>query len=49
MATLELISECLLALNDRTGSSLPAINKWIDAEKKVSDRMFLVFFLDNVW
>lgn len=36
MATLVLVSECILALNDRTGSSLPAINKWILSEYKVS-------------
>ena len=35
MATLDLVKECLLALKDRTGSSIPAMNKWIEAEKKV--------------
>eukprot|EP00568_Trieres_chinensis_P001386 CAMPEP_0183290536 /NCGR_PEP_ID=MMETSP0160_2-20130417/171_1 /TAXON_ID=2839 ORGANISM="Odontella Sinensis, Strain Grunow 1884" /NCGR_SAMPLE_ID=MMETSP0160_2 /ASSEMBLY_ACC=CAM_ASM_000250 /LENGTH=86 /DNA_ID=CAMNT_0025451157 /DNA_START=63 /DNA_END=319 /DNA_ORIENTATION=+ len=34
MATLEVIKECLLALKDRTGSSVYAINKWIESEKK---------------
>merc|ERR1711957_912712 len=34
MATLDLVKECLLALKDRTGSSIPAMNKWIEAEKK---------------
>eukprot|EP00957_Ditylum_brightwellii_P090980 6927630-Ditylum_brightwellii.AAC.1 len=36
MSTIELVKECLLALKDRTGSSLQAINKWIESEKKVS-------------
>ena len=36
MTTLAIIKECLLALKDRTGSSIIAINKWIEAEKKVS-------------
>jgi hypothetical protein len=36
MATLELIKEAVLALKDRTGSSIPAIKKWIETEKKVS-------------
>ena len=36
MATLALVKECLLALKDHTGSSLPAINKWIESEKKVT-------------
>mmetsp|Transcript_20745 Transcript_20745/g.25708 ORF Transcript_20745/g.25708 Transcript_20745/m.25708 type:complete len:124 (+) Transcript_20745:63-434(+) len=35
MATLAIIKECLLALNDRSGSSLHAMNKWIESEKKV--------------
>jgi len=35
MATLDMVTECLLALNERTGSSLIAINKWLEAEKKV--------------
>jgi hypothetical protein len=35
MATLELVKEALLALKDRTGSSVQAINKWVEAEKKV--------------
>ena len=36
MATIALISEAILALKDRTGSSVIAINKWIESEKKVS-------------
>jgi hypothetical protein len=36
MATSKLIEECLLALKDRTGSSVIAINKWLLSEKKVS-------------
>ena len=35
MATLTLIKEAILALKDRTGSSVQAINKWIETEKKV--------------
>ena len=37
MATIALIKDALLALKDRTGSSLPAIKKWIEANKKVSE------------
>jgi hypothetical protein len=36
MATLEIVKEAVLALKDRTGSSVPAINKWVEAEKNVS-------------
>ena len=39
MTTLAIVTECLLALKDRTGSSLPAINKWIESEKKVSPKL----------
>jgi len=35
MTTIKLITEALLALKDRTGSSVQAINKWIETEKKV--------------
>ena len=35
MATILLVKESILALKDRTGSSVIAINKWIEAEKKV--------------
>ena len=36
MATIEIVKAAILALKDRTGSSIPAINKWIESEKKVS-------------
>ena len=36
MATIEIVKEAILALKDRTGSSVQAINKWIEAEKNVS-------------
>jgi hypothetical protein len=36
MATIEIIKEAIGALKDRTGSSVPAMNKWIETEKKVS-------------
>ena len=36
MATLKIVKEAIAALKDRTGSSLIAINRWIEAEKKVS-------------
>jgi linker histone H1 and H5 family len=35
MATLILIKEAIVALKERTGSSLPAINKYLETEKKV--------------
>ena len=35
MTTIALIKEAILALKDRTGSSLQAIKKWIETEKKV--------------
>lgn len=44
MATIAVVKECLLALSDRTGSSLPAINKWIESEKKVSVSKVLTEF-----
>lgn len=34
MATIKTITEAILALKDRTGSSVIAINKWIESEKK---------------
>ena len=37
MATIKLIKEAIVALKDRTGSSVPAIKKWIETEKKVSN------------
>ena len=41
MATIEIVKAAILALKDRTGSSIPAINKWIESEKKVS--LFTLF------
>jgi hypothetical protein len=35
MATIEIIKEAIVALKDRTGSSVPAITKWLETEKKV--------------
>jgi hypothetical protein len=35
MATIVLIKEAIVSLKDRTGSSVLAINKYIEAEKKV--------------
>jgi hypothetical protein len=35
MSTIVLIKEAILDMGDRTGSSVPAINKWIEANKKV--------------
>ena len=34
MVTLDFVKECLLAKKDRTGTSVPAINNWIEAEKR---------------
>jgi hypothetical protein len=36
MATIQLIKEAVMAIKDRSGSSVIAINKWIESEKKVS-------------
>ena len=36
MATIVLIKEAVLAQKERAGSSVIAINKWIESEKKVS-------------
>jgi len=44
MATIELVKEAISAMKDRTGSSLPAINKWIESEKKVSSIGCFLFF-----
>lgn len=35
MTTIVLIKEAIAALKDRTGSSIPAITKWLETEKKV--------------
>jgi len=51
MATLATVKKAILELKDRTGSSLIAINKWIEANEKVSGRtkvvVPLLFFLDR--
>ena len=36
MSTIKIVIEAITALKDRTGSSVIAINKWIESEKKVS-------------
>ena len=36
MATLAIVSKAILDMKDRTGSSLIAINKWIETNEKVS-------------
>lgn len=36
MATIALIKEAVAALKERDGSSVQAISKWIESEKKVS-------------
>ena len=38
MATLLLVKKSILDMKDRTGSSLIAINKWIEANEKVCGR-----------
>ena len=35
MATIALVKESILALKERTGSSVIAINKWLESEKEV--------------
>ena len=35
MTTIDIIKECILALNERTGSSVQAMTKWIQSEKQV--------------
>jgi hypothetical protein len=42
MATLQLIKEAIVALKERTGSSVVAINKYIETEKKVRFKQKLV-------
>jgi hypothetical protein len=41
MTTISLIKEAITALKDRTGSSVPAISKWIESEKKVRSFGFM--------
>jgi len=43
MATLTSIKEAIAALGDKSGSSVQAINKWLESEKQVS-----ISFLDLV-
>ena len=38
MATLALVQKAVLDMKDRTGSSLIAINKWIETNEKVRER-----------
>ncbi len=40
MATILLVKEAITALKDRTGSSVPAIMKWIESEKKVRRKLY---------
>ena len=35
MTTIKTVLEAIAALKDRTGSSVIAINKWVESEKKV--------------
>jgi linker histone H1 and H5 family len=39
MTTLVLVKEAIGALKERNGSSVIAINKWIESEKKVSRKV----------
>jgi hypothetical protein len=48
MTTLVLIKEAILSLKDRTGSSIPAITKWIASEKKVRQNHESVFILESM-
>jgi linker histone H1 and H5 family len=43
MTTIGLISEAITALKDRTGSSVAAINKYLESEKKVRRRVRKLF------
>lgn len=38
MATLIIIKKAILDMKDRTGSSLPALKKWIETNEKVRQR-----------
>jgi linker histone H1 and H5 family len=42
MTTIVQVKEAIAALKDRTGSSVVAISKWLDSEKKVS--VLAIFF-----
>lgn len=48
MTTIVLIKEAILAMKDRTGSSIPAINKWIEAEKNVSNFDSMIFAVKSI-
>jgi len=38
MSTIVIVKKAILDMKDRTGSSLVAINKWIESNEKVSRR-----------
>jgi hypothetical protein len=44
MATLIIIKKAILDMNDRTGSSLPALKKWFETNEKVCRRIRVVSF-----
>jgi hypothetical protein len=44
MATLMMVKKAILEMKDRTGSSLQAINKWIETNEKVCRRIRVVSF-----
>ena len=39
MSTIAIVKKAILDMKDRTGSSLPAINKWIETNEKVRRKM----------
>jgi hypothetical protein len=39
MATLVIIKKAILDMKDRTGSSLPALKKWVETNEKVRQRI----------
>jgi hypothetical protein len=39
MATLKIIVKAILDMKDRTGSSLPALKKWVETNEKVRQRI----------
>jgi linker histone H1 and H5 family len=45
MATLTLVKQAILSLKERTGSSVPAINKYLEQNEKVSHAFGFRFFL----
>lgn len=47
MTTIELIKEAITALEDRTGSSIVAITKFIESEKKVRVGGRIIGFFEN--